>query len=471
MARLIRLSVSVAVVAALAATLGAVPARSQTTTTVGDHGELYTVETGLYGDLFPGQSLADTDNASLALDITRPGQALERLLVPGTGTEDFEDSASLVFDDESGALFILWQTKINLIHSKLDLVSFHDGEWSPVIEIWGSPFGWKTAPQLAVTRDQFVTETEDGGTRAWARTVVHVIWAEDGTYGPNILYSPIILLDGEFVGTSPVYSLTDLANLGDQGISGGVELALAEAPRIQAGRNGQTVVIGFTDAASGRLVTLEMEVLPGEVSYLADRCRRQLIGIGNKLRTEPTAYLDEVRRQLIGIGRKIDLHPGVAMYAADVAVDEILTERPSADVAAIADGVRRQIIAVGARMTDRGVDRTLPKTGYSILDLSNDESTTSDRGADLIRVSTVANLPAPPIDGSAAPISLYLSRSGDSVIVAWPEGARLVYHESRDGGWGDRLQLVIGSPGVPSLERAKEMLRQRAENQHARVVE
>jgi hypothetical protein len=469
MARLIRLSVSVAVVAAVAATLGALPARSQTTTTVGAHGELYTVETGLYGDLFPEQSLADADNASLALDITRPGLPLERLLVPGTGTGDFEDTASLVFDDGSDTLFILWQTKINLIHSKLDLVSFHDGEWSPVIEIWGSPFGWKTAPQLAVTRDQFVTETDDGGTRAWARTVVHVIWAEDGTYGPNILYSPIILLDGEFTGSSPVYSLTELANLGDQELSGGVEPALSEAPRIQAGRNGQTVVIGFTDAASGRLVTLELEVLPGEVSYLADRGRRQLIGIGHKLKVDPTVYVDEIRRQLIGIGRRIDLHPGVAMYAADVAVDDIMQGHSDEDVAAVADGVRRQIIAVGARMTDRGVDRTLPKTGYSILDLSTGEDPTSDRGADLIRVSTVANLPAPTVGDPSATISLYLSRSGDSVIVAWPEGDRLTYRESVDGDWGDLLQLVIGSPGVPSLERAQEMLRRRAENQHARV--
>jgi len=471
MARPTRLLVSVVVAAAIAVVFGAPPARAQTTTTVGAHGELYTVETGAYGDLFPEQSLSAAENPSLALDITEAGGTVDRLLVPGTESEDFEDSASLLFDDQSETLFILWQTKINLIHSKLDLISFHDGSWSPVIEIWGSPFGWKTAPQLAVTRDQFVTETDDGGTRAWARTVVHVIWAEDGTYGPNILYSPIILLDGEFVGSSQVYSLTDLAGL-DVGVApGGVATSLAEAPRIQPGRNGQSVVIGFTDAGSGRLVTLELEVLPGEVSFLADRARRQIIGAGARLRVDPNVFLDELRRQLIGSGRTIDLHPGVAMYAADVACSEVANIDPSEDVTQIADQVRQEIIAVGARMTDRGVDRTLAKTGYTVLDVSNENDATSERGADLIRVSTVSNRPAPQIDDLSAEITLYLSRSGDSVIVAWPEKDRLVYRESHEDGWGDPLELVVGSPGVPSMERAQEMLRQRAENQHARVME
>lgn len=457
-------------VAAAACAAATGPAWSQAQmTSVGAHGELYTVETGLYGDLFPGQSLADPENPSLALDITTPDGIMARLLVPGTGSDDLEDSASLVFDDRSETLFILWQTKINVIHSKLDLISFHAGSWSPMIEIWGSPFGWKSSPQLAVTRDQFVTETDDGGTRAWARTVVHVIWAEEGAYGPTILYSPIILLDGQFVGNSPVYNLSELADVDHDSFSGPVDPALASAPRIQAGRNGQTVVIGFVESETGRLVTLEAEVLPGEIAHLSERMRRQLIGLGAKVETQPNAYVDELRRQLIGIGRKIDLHPGVAMYAADVVTEELLKDHSGEDINAFAERLRRQLIGIGARMTDRGVDRTLAKTGYTILDLPDADTDDTARGPDLIRVSTVSNRPAPSIGDSAASISLYLAQSGDSVIVAWPEDDRLVYRESQADGWSDQLQIVVGSPGVPTIERAEEMLQQRASNQHSPI--
>ena len=250
--------------------------------------------------------------------MTHPDRRTRRLLVPRTDTDDVEDSVSLVFDDLSGTLFILWQTKINLIHSSLNLISFHDGSFSPMIEIWGSPFGWKTAPQLAVTRDRYRTENGDGTTRSWARTVVHVIWAQDGQYGPEILYSPIILLDGEFVGTSPVYRLTDLATARRRASPARSTPRSAQAPRIQAGRNDQTVVIGFTSAETGRLVTLEMEILPGEIAHLADR-RRGRSSTSVAISRAPGDLADELRRQIIEIGARLKLHPGLASYAADVA--------------------------------------------------------------------------------------------------------------------------------------------------------
>src|SRR3954465_11076739 len=82
---------------------------------LGDSGEVYLVRTGSYGELFPGGTGADAKNPVLALDIVRPGQAAQRLLVPGTDGADVESSPFELYESSSGALFLVWQSQINSI--------------------------------------------------------------------------------------------------------------------------------------------------------------------------------------------------------------------------------------------------------------------------------------------------------------------------------------------------------------------
>lgn len=74
------------------------PAASQQAT-LGAAGELYLARTGSYGDLFPGAKGTgiDAGSAVLALEIVRPGQAAERVLVPGTESTDEEELPALLF--------------------------------------------------------------------------------------------------------------------------------------------------------------------------------------------------------------------------------------------------------------------------------------------------------------------------------------------------------------------------------------
>lgn len=461
---------AIVILGALLGSTQGLASEEQPASTIGAAGEVYTLKTGSYGELFGSWSLADEENPVLALDVTGPDQQPQRFLVPGTESSDVEDSASMVFENGSGTLFILWQTKINVIHSSLNLISFEDGSWSPTIEIWGSPFGWKTAPQLAVTRDGFVTRTEDGTRRSWSRTVVHVIWAEEDQYGPHILYSPIVLVDGNFEGRSPVYGLPELAGLRRGVFQGSVDPVLAGAPRIEDGQNSQTVVVGLTDGATGHLTTFEIEVLPGEVSHLAERLRHQIVDLGRDLFSQDrNAFADKLRHQIVDLGRDVDLHPGFTTYAASVAADGIAAADETERLVSIADRLRHQIVDLGARNTGRGVDRTLAKTGYTLLEIGSGEGARAEAAPNLIRISTVSSRPAPSTDGMASPVSLHLSRSGEEVIVAWTAEDRLLYRESRADGWSELLEIQIGVDGVATHERAHEMLRERAESRRGRL--
>ena len=452
----------VALAPAVALPAAADPARDAS---VGGKGELYLVREGAYGELFPEQGLAARENPALALDVTRAGGATERLLVPGTETSDVEDSASILYEDESGTLFVLWQTKVNIIHSRLNLVGYQNGQWTELIEISGNPFGWKSSPQLAVTRDVFQTEEAEGGLRTWQRTVVHLLWWEEGAGGePLTHYSPVVLLNGVYTGWNPVLRLDDLEVVSSEGLPSPLNLPLAEAPRIDSGRNGQSVAIGFVHPATGELVTLTAEILPGEFAFIADRVRNQIIEIGRESRPDqPGARADKVRNQIIEIGNRLGLHPSVPSYAAELAAAAIEASPPGEDPAVLGDRVRNQIIEIGARLTDRGFDRGRTARKLQVL-----ETTSSGAGAppNLIRLVQASLRPAPATGANEN--ALFLSHEGGEAIVAWQaeDGSALLYRESRGGGWSPVRALRLG-PDL-DLARAREILEQRAHERGSR---
>jgi hypothetical protein len=430
---------------------------------VGVDGELYMLRQGSYGELFPDGGLASPANAALALDIVHADQNTERLLVPGTETDDLETSPSALFEDDSGTLFVLWQTSRNYIHSWLSLIGFRDGEWTEPIEITGSPFGWKSSPQLAVTRDSFTTRGTDDASRSWKRTLVHLIWWEDGAAGPEVLYTPVVLIDGEYTGWNPVYRLDDLA------MAAGVPFGmpnpeLAEAPRLDAGVNGQSVVIAFVPAGSTQLVTIALELLPGELGVLADSVRAQIIEVGRAGGPDGAlgSLADKARAQIIEVGARLKLHPGVSSYVADQVHDRILASEPGRPVAALADDVRAQIIEVGAHVTDRGFDRLSAASTYGVIELpgaGSGDGTGTEPPPDLIRVAQVSSRPAPQTGDE--PASLYLSKDGRGVVAAWQEGNALLYRESRGNGWTEARRLQLGNE--LDLEHAQSLLERRAD--------
>lgn len=429
---------------------------------VGADGELYQIREGKYGALFPHHGLVDPDNRVLALEIVRSEGDRELLLVPGTETADVEDSASILFEDHSGTLFVLWQTMTRSIHSRLSLIGFRDSGWTEAIEISGSFFGWKSSPQLAVTRDAYGVVAEDGSVRKLARTVVHLLWWEEGLSGvPETYYTPVVFLDGRYTGWNPVYHLDELAPVTDGQPPWGTNLALAEAPRIDAGTNEQTVVVGFVDASGGRLSSMEIELLPGEIAFIADRIRAQIIEVGRELNSDPPGRLAEKVRLSIGdLGDRLGLHPGLTTYLAQRMYIEVLAADPDEPVSRLAERIRAQIIEVGARIPDRGFDRLAAKSSSQVVELPNGQA-----GGDfstppvLLRLSQATVRPAPAT--GAGEHSLFLSRDGRQVAVSWRDEGVVYYRESRGQGWGPARELRIEN-GL-DLGRAHQILKQRVD--------
>src|SRR5262245_36180076 len=77
---------------------------------LGSSGEIYAVRTGTYGNLFPNGRDFDPSNPVVALDITKPKSPVQRVLVPGTGGAEVESAPSVLFEDDSQTVFLLWET-------------------------------------------------------------------------------------------------------------------------------------------------------------------------------------------------------------------------------------------------------------------------------------------------------------------------------------------------------------------------
>ncbi|MFW6012173.1 MAG: hypothetical protein ACOC92_00515 [bacterium] len=455
---------------ALAAPVIAAPPRP---TAVGNDGELFVLHEGAYGDLFPDQELAEAGHPALALDRTISGGETERLLVPGTASADVEDSASILFEEESGTLFILWQTKINVLHSRLNLIGFRGGEWTEPVEISGNPYGWKSSPQFAVARDSFRTLREDGSPQTWTRTVVHLLWWEDSPSGhPIPYYSPVTFVEGEYAGWNPVHRLDDLlpADLlpANGPSSRGDPVALAKAMAIQEGRNTRSATVGFVDPETGWLVSIVLELIPGEITFIADEIRAQIDDFGRNIRPDPPETIAaKTRSRIHELGSDLGLHPGLTRYLADEVHAEIAGAAPSEPISSIADRIRAQIDDFGARLTDTGLDRMVGKaaatTAPVVLQLppAPDATETEDEGSAVphklrLVAASIRSVP----DTGREGLKLHLAPNGREALVSWLGDGVVQYRESLGEGWSAPRSVRLGDD--LDLDRAHQVMKQRA---------
>ena len=77
---------------------------------LGADGAVYGVEAGAYGDLFPDGSQAGPEQPVLALRVTLADGSRQVHLVPGTGDGDVEGSPSLIVEEATGTVYLLWES-------------------------------------------------------------------------------------------------------------------------------------------------------------------------------------------------------------------------------------------------------------------------------------------------------------------------------------------------------------------------
>ncbi|NJL28302.1 MAG: hypothetical protein HC897_10615 [Thermoanaerobaculia bacterium] len=421
------------------------------TTILSAEGKIWKLQSGSFGELFPGSPRISRDNQVLALDEIAQNGLGRRWLVPETDTAEGEFSPGLIYEETSGAVFVIWESLLPNAYSRLLLTSIQDEAWSEVIEITGNPFSRKGSPQLQVTREATSEAAPEAGRMPW--TIVHLTWWEDAAAGKSKRYAPIVLQGGTYVGWTPVYDLglllPETPSLGNV-----VSRDLEEALTLQSGLDGRSVVVGFLDPHSGHLASIEVQALPTELSELAEAIRETILEIYAGDPTLSVAQLAEkARAQIIHIGSKF--HASTITFLSEQIAQLILTEGQQlseSNVGTIADKARAQIIHIGAKLKAGGLENVEP---WQLIEIGQ----TSLGGApyQLLKVTPVGSWSPPDVGAKAR---LFLSESGHFALLAWAKDGRVRYRESLpDGGWSNTQQIVLGD--TLDIDTAFEMLASR----------
>jgi hypothetical protein len=431
------------------------------TAALGATGEVYLAKVGAYKVLFPNGHATAPGNTVLAVDLIQPGAAPQRLLVPYTTGTDIESSPAVVFEDDSNTLFVLWASQINSLSSVLMLASFDGTNWGSPIQITGNPFSSKTSPQLAITRDSFSATDSNGNTTTQHRTIIHIVWEEQTANGnADVLYTPVILEEGTYLGWAPVYNLNDMVGRTSSGSSFTPPDALVQSPVLLSGRDSRTLVVGFTSAETRAVSAVEIDVLPEELSLLAEACRANIIDLGRTL--YPNCLQTMADQSVANIGSLgTAFQDDIVHYLAGQIHDLILANRGtnSDDLTALSEKARANIIDLGSRLSGRGLrnsggnDKALMESIVSV-----DPTADATAPSNLIHFRVASNRPAPQMGSTGT--QLFLSETGDDAIVAWTGSGNIVYLQSQATGWSDQKQInLTGSLDPP---HAFDILKQRA---------
>ncbi len=414
----------------LSATLVAAQA---TPTVLGQDGTVFRLHQGLYADLFGDGIQAYPDSPVLALDVRRNDSSAERLLVPGTETRDLESSASLVFEDKTGVVYLVWETVFNGLHPLLQLISFDGTVWSERIGITSNIFAHKGAPRLVVQRetDEILS---DGEASQRDRTTLHLTWWEEALDVSRKRHALIILEEGRYLGWAPILELGDyVLDSGD--FDPPAVPGLENALRLQPGRSHRMVVAGFVNPHTHRLITLEIEAISQVISSIADDIRAQIVVIGVSARSR--SELAEMARAEI-LARGTGFHEAARQYLAEQvagAVEATEQDFSPDGISLIADDIRAQIVVIGSRIGQGGVAN--PRES-EIIEVG--QTAIGGGPYHYYQISVVSDRPAPEVGG---PAELMLSESGQDLIVTWEADGAVYYRESEGDGWSETHAIEL----------------------------
>jgi hypothetical protein len=357
---------------------------------------------------------------------------------------------------------VLWASQVNPLSSVLMLASFDGTSWGPPIQITGNPFSSKTSPQLAITRDSFSAADSAGNTATRHRTIIHIVWEEQTASGTaDVLYTPVILEEGTYLGWAPVYNLNDVLGRTPSGSSFTPPDILVQSPVLQSGRDTRTLVVSFASAETRAVSAIEIDVLPEELSALAADARANIIELGRNLYPSYLQVLaDKAYANVITKGSAF--HDDIVQYIAGRIHDLVLANRGTnpTDLTALSDDARANIIELGSRLSGRGLrdhsgtEKALTESIVSVTPTTNDPTVPSH----LIHFRIASNRPTPQMGSTG--IRVFMSESGDDTIIAWTDTGKVLYRLSQAGGWSDPRQIKLSDS--LSADQAYTILKQRA---------
>lgn len=428
--------------AGLLAALPAAAAEGAPASAVTPGGGFYKLQAGRFVDLFGANPALPADAPVLALDVVPAGEPLQRWVVPGTEGVEVESSPALLYDERSSLLHLVWSSRsdINFISARLWLRSYGPEGWGETIDLSGATVADKRSLQLAVTSDQYRTVVGGVETQV-ARRVLHLVWVEDTERGATAFYSPIVFLDGRYVGWNPVVRLDDLVTAETTSPVAATP-ALREKPALEVGRGGDRVVVGFVDARTLRVATVEVRMLPGELGQLAEKARGHIIELGRTMfPSDIPGWAEDARGHIIELATAF--HPAMAGYVAAGTSSYLLAADPAAALEAVADGARGTLVGLGDQVLGSGLTNGCAGQG-SLLELP---PLVPQEGTDfpqLISLRSVRFWTAPELAAEASAPLLIVAPDGERALVGWLAANRLAYRETlADGFWSEVRSLDL----------------------------
>lgn len=434
----------------------ALPLAAQGPAVLGSSGEVYMVQAGSFGKLFPGVPGVDAGYPVLALDLVNPGVPVKRILVPDTQGIEVDTLSSILFEETSDTLFLAWESRE--VYPVLMLAGFDGTSWSEPVSVIGNPWAVKTSPRISITHDsyRFSGETEEHD-----RSILHMIWGEeDGNGNYKTFYSPVIFEKGAFSGKQPPIFNLDAFDRSDDS-KANLPAELIPVSQVVPGKHGQTLIVAFTSPRTHRLLNLEIEVLPSQLGRISDEARMHIIEIGNKY-SYPAGYkmvADFARMHIIEIGVR-GFQAEVAKAMGDDVYKLIFENKGLDKLEAIAERARMHIIEIGARLSDRGLVTAASSSTAQIQQIASQGSlslTGPDRPAaspHLLTFRMAGTWPAPEI--GQGPVRYFPAKSGNGLLVSWAEKDLVKYRETQGADWSSVREIALSK--TVDLNRAYEIL-------------
>jgi hypothetical protein len=321
--------------------------------------------------------------------------------------------------------------------------------------------------RAAVTRDRAELPAE--GAEAPARlhrSVLHVVWLEEP--GDAVIYAPLVIEDGAYIGDHALYALDRLVAAGSEPGTGSSNTPAAGGtplvPVIEAGDDGGAAVAAFTDPESGRLVSVELRMVAGELSAVGNRVRERILELAARLEPGSPDSLRELaagaRARLVEVGGR--LQPALLRLLAGELERTILAT--GSDWAfqpeAMAERTRGELIALGSAFDHAPVERLDGGARAHMVNVG--QRWEGPLFSHDLRLRVTAERPAPGLpEGFRG--SVFLSGNGAEALVAWERDGVVYFRESdgaAEGGWGPVTRLGI-TDGVDPIGSVAELLRAR----------
>ena len=435
--------------------LGSLPASGAalSSAVLGNTGELYELVPGTYGELFGDGLEAAEDDPVLALDITHPDRRQERLLVPGTSGPRLESPAVLLHDRQTDNLLVLWQSDELGEGTLLRLTTLRGGQFFDVVEIEDPTLAELRRTQVVLTHDRYQVELENGDKELVSRTILHLAWTASEHGETDVRYTPLIFLNGGYIGWHEVFSLRDLLVGEPLDRPAGMHPDLENALRLETTRDNQRVLAAFANAQTGELSVLDIGVMPLELAMLSDLVREVLGGLeGDFDPRDLVGFAEGARLEIIGTGFRRKLHTELVDY--------------------IAVEVGKEIVAVGADLASRGYDVLTEHLRQFVVSLTTPLVTTDisfvpgvgdsqvveiDVGglfgegaipSQILDLHVVRSVPLPRTGEGMT--TIYTSHNGQDLLVVWEDAqrGRYDYVEWLAGAeaWSERHRLRLDDP-------------------------